>query len=86
VSHAYDFFFSHRRASHNVPLLLRAAVVAIKRQQQAVDDGVPPPSHNARVQLHRDEYASRGIDGACDSRLIIFVDVVGEMNLVEDRK
>jgi len=35
--------------------------------------------------LHRDEYASRGIDGACDSRLIIFV-VVGEMNLVEGRK
>lgn len=59
-------------SSHNGPLLPRAAAAAIKRQQQAADDGVPPPSHNARVQLHRDEYASRGIDGACDSRLIIF--------------
>lgn len=60
-------------SSHNGPLLPRAAAVAIKRQQQAADDGVPPPSHNARVQLHRDEYANRGIDGAYDSRLIIFV-------------
>lgn len=78
LSHTYSLFPSHERFhSRNVSLAPKAAAdaaatVAIKRQQQVADDGVPPPSHNARVQLHQDEYASRRIDEACDSRLIIF--------------
>lgn len=48
-----------------LPLLPRATVAAIKRHEQAADDGVPalPPPLNARVQLHRDEYAGGGEDG-----------------------
>jgi len=77
VSHAHGPSLSlpGMPSSRNGPLLPRAAAaVAIKRQRQAADDGVPFSAalHNARVQLHRDEYAGQRIDGACDSWFIIF--------------
>jgi len=64
VSHAHGPSLSlpGMPSSRNGPLLPRAAAtVAIKRQRQAADDGVPFSAalHNARVQLHRDEYADR---------------------------
>lgn len=76
--------FSHVQSlslstTHNVSLLPRAA---IKCQRQVADDGVPVPSHNARVQLHRDEYASRKIDGACDlGLLLLYVYTIDEIKL-----